>query len=115
MAKQLSIHDADGCAVALIPVDRQAFLNWRKKWAKTVNTSPRDVAIVIILEQEPQPTMLVDSGAALVRLARWLAEGWATTCEIVIKTPDMEEFAGHDVWRTWRPPRSEKTTLGIPS
>ncbi len=101
MAKQLSIRDADGRAVASIPVDRQAFLNWRKKWAKTVNTSPRDVAIVIILEQEPQPTMLVDSGAALVKLDRWLAEDGAT-CEIAIKTPDMEEFAGYDVWRAWR-------------
>ncbi len=45
--------------------------------------------------------MLVDSGAALVKLDRWLAEDGAT-CEIAIKTPDMEEFAGYDVWRAWR-------------
>ena len=39
--------------------------------------------------------------AALVKLDRWLAEDGAT-CEIAIKTPDMEEFAGYDVWRAWR-------------
>ena len=101
MAKQLSIRDADGRAVASIPVDRQAFLNWRKKWAKATGTKPRGVAIVITLGTKQPATMLVDSGAALVKLDRWLAENGAT-CEIAIKTPDMEEFAGYDVWRAWR-------------
>ena len=76
-------------------------MSWKKKWAKTMGTAPRDVAIVITLEKKPSATMLVDSGAALVKLDRWLAEDGAT-CEIAIKTPDMEEFAGHDVWQAWR-------------
>jgi hypothetical protein len=40
----------------------------------------------------------------------------SATCEIAFRTPDMDEkFAGYDVWRAWRPPKSEEARLDRPS
>ena len=110
MAKRLHICDADGHAVTSITAEKHAFLNWRRAWAKTVGTLPKDVAIVIVLEKEPA-RMLVDSGEALAKLNGRLPKEGAT-CDIAVRTPDMDEkFAGYDVWRAWRPPQSEEARL----
>ena len=104
MAMKLDIRDANGNIVSAILAERYAFLKWRRAWAKRLRFPARKVAIAIALEKPPT-TMLADTGAMLDKLGPWI-DG-ETKCELVVRVPDREDFAEHEVWQPW----SATTTL----
>ncbi len=81
----LKICDGSGRVLETIPAESEAFLQWRKAWAKRMQMSAREVALVIHLK-EPQAQMLVDTGRSLTRLQKWLRRGdEAFVCDLVTR------------------------------
>ena len=97
--KQLNVRDASGNFVSTILAEGQAFLKWKRAWAKRSGFPARKVAIVIAIEKPPA-SMLINTGAVLGKLRLWLAEG-ETRCELVVRMPDREELPEQEVWQPW--------------